>query len=768
MKKISKMLSAACAAVIAVSSSVSASAEWAQFRGNDSNNGVVTSAVPTSADDTALYWATKIGSADWGMDGPAPLTMSDSYIYCAGGDTLYKIDKDTGVVSENTGTLAGYISYGGSVPPLYADGKIFIGVGSGKIQAFDADTLESLWVYTDETGGNTYTPITYSDGYIYTGFWQSETDSANYVSISVTDEDPTKTDEAKSAEWTYSSKGGFYWAGAVETDTFVAFGTDDGAGAVNWWDPAVYTDDAAIVTVDKKTGEVIDKLSGVYGDVRSSLVYDSETDRYYFTSKAGLFCSVKISDEGKISDLKTIELGGASTSTPVVAGGRAYVGVCGSDAYSAYTGSCIAVIDLDSFTVAYKAETAGYPQSSGLLKTDEDGYNYVYFVENTAPSSIRYIKDKKGVTSLIDGVATEVDGKTLTTSPTLFTPSGDQNISGYSLCSLICDEDGTLYFKNDDTYVMAVGAKVESLEVSGGRTLYKEGESFDISDFTVTATLSNGVTKDVTDRVTYSSNPLTTEDIFTVLTYDYALYCDGENGAGTTVSPVTATVDIDVLSAEDYDKVTNVINLIDAIGEVTADSGEAIEAAQTAYDALGELTEYVSNSDVLTAAVDAFAKLTDNTENVGNGDTSGDNDTDEKPEDTGISGDETSADTDETPETPENPTDEEETPADEDENPEDEEEPEDEGEAPADDDEKSDEKDENTTDDKTSDKSEEGEKSDSKSPEKTDSSSASKNDGTKSSSSSAGANTNPNTGAAKGVIGLIMAAAAAVAVRKRK
>lgn len=80
--------------------------------------------------------------------------------------------------------------------PTYADGMIFVALSGGRIQAFDAESLESLWVYTDPLGGQPNCPIAYCDGYIYTGFWNSETKQANFAGISVTDEDPTQTQEA--------------------------------------------------------------------------------------------------------------------------------------------------------------------------------------------------------------------------------------------------------------------------------------------------------------------------------------------------------------------------------------------------------------------------------------------------------------------------------------------------------------------------------------------------------------------------------------------
>ncbi len=40
---------------------------------------------------------------------------------------------------------------------------------------------------------------------------------------------------------------------------------------------------------------------------------------------------------------------------------------------------------------------------------NENGYNYVYFTENASAGAIRYVKDKKGVTEVLD--AQIVNGK---------------------------------------------------------------------------------------------------------------------------------------------------------------------------------------------------------------------------------------------------------------------------------------------------------------------------------------------------------------------
>lgn len=265
-----------------------------------------------------------------------------------------------------------------------------LALADGYVQAFNASTLESLWVYQDALGGQPDSPITYRSGYIYTGFWNGETNQSNFVCIPVTDEDPSNPTEAKRAAWTYAQKGGFYWAGACVRDRFLLVGTDDG-------EVGYTSQNGSVLSIEPGSGRLIDCLSGLDADVRCSICYDKTTDRYYFTSKGGYFYSVAVSKDGYFDrdSLKKLDLRGErtnegkpvegmSTSTPVVYNGRAYVGVSGVGQFQAYGGHCIAVIDLASWKIAYTCPTKGYPQSSGLLTNayENTGLVYIYFFEN--------------------------------------------------------------------------------------------------------------------------------------------------------------------------------------------------------------------------------------------------------------------------------------------------------------------------------------------------------------------------------------------------
>ena len=496
--------------------------DWPLFRKNDENNGVVDVRTPITAEDTVLVWANKLGEGYSGSAVGSPIIVG-GYLYTYSGTTIMKVDKETGLILK-TGTMVGGSSFAIN-SATYAEGMIFIGLANGRVQAFNAETLESLWVYQDALGGQPNCPIAYADGYIYTGFWNSETKQANFACLSVTDEDATKTNEAKLPTWTYTHNG-FYWAGAYVNSDFVLVTTDDGADGY-------VTGRGSILSLNPKTGKLIDSLQATnVGDLRSSVCYDEETEAYYFTSKGGDLYQVKVNADGTFTkgSLRRLHLdNGAdsasappmSTSTPVIANGRAYIGVSGTSQFTAYSGHNITVVDLSTFSIAYSVPTMGYPQTSGLLTTayqNGDGYNYVYFFDNFTPGKLRVIRDMPGMTEVDHDYTTmetySKDGEehTIETAYVLFTPNGAQ--AQYAICSPIVDEEGNIYFKNDSAQLMRLSSRITELEVTQqpDRTTYSKDDTFDGTGLKVTAHYANGATKDVSDYLKYTTDPLTTDD----------------------------------------------------------------------------------------------------------------------------------------------------------------------------------------------------------------------------------------------------------------
>jgi len=515
---------------------------WPNFRGNDENNGVTDAPIPYAAEDSCLYWANQIGEG-FDADAVGSPILVDGDIITYAGDTIYRIDTVSGAI-KCTGKMDHKSSFS-ITPPTFAEGMVFVALSSGTVQAFNAETLESLWLYQDPLGGQPNCPLTIRDGYLYTGFWNSEMGDANFVCMSVTDENPDQEKEPKAASWYHTAKGGYYWAGAYVSDDFVLVGTDDGT---NYGDSQT----SRLLMFDRHSGRLLDSCDGLDGDIRSTVVYDADTDAYYFTSKGGSFYGVRV-DAGQLTDLWSTELGGNSTSSPSVCNGRAYVGVAGSGQFAAYSGHSIHVIDLKNKSVAYAAETQGYPQTSGLLTTsyeEESGYVYIYFFDNMTPGKLRVLRDKPGQTHL-DYVTTE--GKSSTVY-TIFTPTGDQ--AQYAICSPIADEYGTVYFKNDSAHLMAFGSKIVSLDVTENpnQMIYQEGEQFDPDGMTVTATYANGKTRDVTAYVTIVADPITQDNTTVTISFHHVMYHNQEEGTSmvsgvASVTPVT-TLEVKLAGVE--------------------------------------------------------------------------------------------------------------------------------------------------------------------------------------------------------------------------
>ena len=509
---------------------------WPNFRGTDTNNAVTNARIPTAAENGTLYWANKLGS---GYDADAvgsPILVGGDLITYAG-DKIFRVDTVTGEILA-TGKMDHKSSFS-ITPPAYTDGIVFVALSNGCVQAFNAVTLESLWIYQDPLGGQPNCPLTVKDGYLYTGFWNSETGDANFVCMTITDEDPAVSHEAKCASWNHTTKGGYYWAGAYVGGGYVLVGTDDGTNLCN-------SPSSSLLLLDAKSGRVLDRMDSLNGDVRSTIVYDAATDAFYFTSKGGSFYSVRVSDGNTLTGLWSVALrndnGGIpmSTCSPVVYHGRAYVGVSGSSQFGAYSGHNITVVDLNSRTIAYSVQTQGYPQTSGLLTTayeDESGYVYVYFFDNMTPGKLRVLRDRPGMTAP-DYTTDELYG---TVAYALFTPTGDQ--AQYAICSPIVDEYGTIYFKNDSGHLMAFGSAVERIEVTTApdKTSYIAGEAFDPAGMVVTAAYANGKTRDITRYVSWNEDPLTTEDTAFTISFEHVMYHNQEEGTEMLSGVVTQT-----------------------------------------------------------------------------------------------------------------------------------------------------------------------------------------------------------------------------------
>ena len=561
---------------------------WPGSRFDADNNAAVNVRTPIRSEDAVLYWATRIGSG-YSSDACGCPIIADGYLYTYAGKWIYKVDSVTGEI-----VAQGQMDHSSSFAinaPTYADGMIFVGLSDGCVQAFNASTLESLWIYRDALGGQPNCPIAYLNGYIYTGFWISETSNANFVCLSVADEDPSRTTEEKLPTWTYTHKGGFYWAGAYVCDTFLAVGSDDGC-------PGRKDGSGSMITIDPLTGVPIDCVTPESaGDIRSTVMRDADSGLFCFTAENGKFFIADIAADGTINRLDAVELRNGegpamSTSTPAVYHGRAYVGVCGTSQFGPYSGHAVSVIDITKKQVVYSVPTQGYPQTSGLLTTaysEADGTVYVYFFDNYSPGKLRMLCDKPGQTRAVL-TAREIYTagsvqKTCDAVYCLFTPAGEQ--AQYAICSPVADEYGTLYFKNDSAFLMAVGSTLTGLTVTSppNKTAYRTGERFDPEGMRVTAEYANGLTRDVTKYVSWSTDPLTADDTELEIRFEHTLYQDLADGTGVAYTAPSAVIRLTV--SPDGDPPEDPVQLYqpgDADGDGSITAADARLALRRAVD----------------------------------------------------------------------------------------------------------------------------------------------------------------------------------------
>lgn len=383
---------------------------------------------PISSDDAQVKWIEKFGTSY--LDAPSSVTVAGDYLLIMSKTSLLKIERSSGktVASAAMADDPGF-TY---VPVCYSDGVVYCPLNNATIQAFDVKTMKSLWIYHDVLGGQSLTPIVVENGKLYTGFWNDEDKYANFICLDVKDENTKNDSEEKSPDWTFKSLGGFYRTECKIIGNCLYVGSDDGT---------VYSDKASkVFSLDKSTGTKVDSLDTV-GDIRSGI--SESSGKLFFVSKAGYLYSVTVSN-GKFnkSSLKKLALGGSSTSTPLIYGGRVYVGVQGARISSGY----IKVVDEKNLTVIYSAETKGYPQSDFLLSNkyeSETGNVYVYFTYNCPPG---------GMCALVDSA-----GQTQAQLFDVYVPDSSQ--SGYCISPVVADSDGTLYFKNDSGHIFAIEKK---------------------------------------------------------------------------------------------------------------------------------------------------------------------------------------------------------------------------------------------------------------------------------------------------------------------
>ena len=364
---------------------------------------------PVTAAETKEKWVLSLGT-DY-KNAPSIPALYGDYLYVMSGKKIYKINKSSGETVK-TGDMSGRPTYA-YIPVTVAQGKVFCPIGDGVIEAFDADTLTKLWSVADPLGGQAMTPIAFENGKIFTGFWNSDTDDANFDCI-----------DASSGKilWSLKRKGGYYWSECAFYGNYAIIGGEDGVDAQNG--------DNYVYSVRISDGSVAGSLN-IQGDMRSGITNVGNT--LYMVTKAAKLYKTSIDSSGNFGTLYSTNLAGYSTSTPTLYGGKIYIGMAGGGKNEGYVG----IFDASSLTSTAQVKVQGFPQSEILVASGYDS-PVAYTTYNNGPG----------------GVVAITQSGTSYSAEEIYTPSSGH--TGYCISTVVADTDGSLYYKNDSGTIFAL------------------------------------------------------------------------------------------------------------------------------------------------------------------------------------------------------------------------------------------------------------------------------------------------------------------------
>lgn len=385
---------------------------WGQHLGDKNNNAVVDSKAPTNK--TELLWESFSNAPDsWGSVYAGTPILVNNHIYAVRNHKIEMLDAKTGEVKAST-KLHSQIGYYSNI--IYGGGMIFVPLGNGDVQCFNAATLKFMYLIENPASLGSYWGVYgamhYDNGKLYVGY-SNQRDYGGYAVYDTLDPNIDDEYEVVKPLWITGEKDQSYY----------------GSGAVTIKDMVVIGGDGGIVSVrNAKSGEELSKLQ-LSGKIRCSLVY---ADGYIWTTTQNKkIYKLLLSESGKITVAEEADLPNNSNASPVVTGGKVYVtgGVWGAGFFAVY--------DMNLTLLAQ--EKGENPFNTPTVSTAYDNV-CVYFTEN-GPEGSLYMA--------------EVTANNKITLKKIYTPKHIQ----YSMSKVIISSDGTIYYTNDAGYLFAIRTK---------------------------------------------------------------------------------------------------------------------------------------------------------------------------------------------------------------------------------------------------------------------------------------------------------------------
>lgn len=334
------------------------------------------------------------------------------------------------VVDRSTGKIEREVQLGSTMDstcrPAYADGIIVIPLSGGYLQAVSAKTLETIWVVPAASKGQSLCTLTVRDGYVYVSSFDAFGEGEATASGSVRRYNLRTGALAGDMR---NNGAGYYWAGGVNVGDFFVIGDD--AGVIH-----VFTSD---LSREVSSVDVSDHF------LRTSLV-EADGFVYAVSRDDGVLHKLAIDEHGAVCEVGSVKVAAYSTSTPAIVGGYAFVGGLGEGKMWLAPGM-LSVVDLSSMTVVSSITKADGSDIRGEIKSAplvsvQDDEAYVYFTSNKVSNSF----DAGGgvyVYRLGDAQA-----------KVLFQPK--PGMVQYCMASVICDEEGNLYYTNDSGHLFKI------------------------------------------------------------------------------------------------------------------------------------------------------------------------------------------------------------------------------------------------------------------------------------------------------------------------
>lgn len=459
--------------------------EWGGYWNTKDNVNIVDARTPQSLSSAEVRWKQQYGANVDYNNSISDGILVQNYVCCFQGEYLLYLDKETGEAVKRVKMSAkGNSAFN---KPLYAAGMIIVPLNNGRIQAFSATTLNSLWIYDDTVGGNTATAIRYDDGYLYVGFADG-----NLVCLLAADEDPDNEREEKTAVWRKYDSNGYYHTGVYTGETMLYACGRSGS----------------LYCLNKKTGETLQKLTlpADYGAGSTAIVHYN--GRIYFATENGYLCSYALTEEGNLDkdSVQSLKVGGTVFGTPLVYKNRLYVGSGQKDQYGVlhapYDMNVVQLGEGGAMSLVYQMDVQGCPKGTPTLTTAYeavDGYSYVYFTTDSSKGNLYLLKDKAGATAPGEGSG-------------LFYQQSE--VAGNGSGSVLVDKNGNMYFRYESAWMYALKSSplfLKDVKITEGNPLIDGGASFDGQAEQHEVLLDSGITEttmefEVEDGITVTVN----------------------------------------------------------------------------------------------------------------------------------------------------------------------------------------------------------------------------------------------------------------------